>query len=148
MFLFLIYCFAFSRIQVRDEKKIPSTLVDSPAVRATISQLSLKKVCIPVKSMITAKLMISIAISYCHGLSALQPCDKDVKMSPEEYIGYLSSMSFQWVTKVIVSGYKGTLNNERKRFQQGLWQKLEKTSYFSKAAEAATGLVTCDSLRN
>ena len=60
--------------------------------------------------------MISIAIAYCHGLSALQPCDKDVKMSPEEYIGYLSSMSFQWVTKVIVSGYKGTLTNERKRF--------------------------------
>ena len=61
--------------------------------------------------------MISIAITYCHGLSALQPCDKDAKMSPEEYIGYLSSMSFQWVTKVIVSGYKGTLTDERNRFQ-------------------------------
>ena len=42
--------------------------------------------------------------------------NKDVKMSPEEYIGYLSSMSFQWVTKVIVSGYKGTLTDERKDF--------------------------------
>ena len=127
MFLFLIFCCALLRIQARDSKK--SEYLGSRGNPGTEV--------IPDESMITAKLMISIGIAYCHGLSALQPCDKerisgvksrtadetvrtsvnkDVKMSPEEYIGYLSSMSFQWVTKVIVSGYKGTLTDERQDF--------------------------------
>ena len=50
-----------------------------------------------------------LALSFCHGITASQPCDS-MAVSPSDWVGFVSRITQQWSTNIVISGYKGMLN--------------------------------------